>query len=395
MMTRALTTTGQGATAIAFVPDDATGNRLSRLQEYADWLQRTGRDWTTPDLVAYQRYLLERDETRQVGYYTRDNGQHKAGDLRFRHYGPVAKSSVQTYVATVRGRYRQLQKDNDARDALYARAGAALAEVGQEDTAANRKAYVDEQLKRIENGTAPGDDDVEPTKRQDRTGEQVGMRLSKDQASALLASPGLIPIDKLRDTAILAVFLCTGLREAELADLEVRDLRQKNEEGRLCVHVRAGKGDKARLVPWGGGQWALAYVDKWIEAAHIVKGPVFRGFYKPRADGSRKMRRGKLSTRAIQKIVASYPVMIEGELTTIHAHDLRRTYARRCYDEGMPTLAISQNLGHASEQTTRLYIGLLSSEQREPPALYNPPHWAELASVPVQGEIIGREETAA
>ena len=391
MMTKALSTTTDQGTAIAFVPADCTGNRLSRLQEYATWLQRTGRDWTTPDLAAYQQHLLERDETRQVGTYKRDNGQHRAGDPIYKHYGAVAASSIATYTATVRGRYNELLSDNDARDALYARAGAALAAMGQPDTASDRKAYVDEQLKRIENGTKPSKNDVKDTKRQDRTSDQVGIRLTKEQASALLASPGLIPIDKLRDTAILATLLCTGLREGELADLEVRDLRQKNEEGRLCVHVRRGKGDKARLVPWGGGQWALAYIDKWLQAAGIVGGPVFRGFYKPRRDGARRMRRDRLSTRAVQKIVGNYPVMIGGELAAIRAHDLRRTYARRCYDEGMPTLAISQNLGHASEQTTRLYIGLLSSEQREPPALYTPPHWADLGKLPVQGEILDQD----
>jgi len=389
-MTKALTTIEQGTTAIAFVPEDATGNRLSRLQDYANWLDRTGRDWTTPDLGEYQQHLLERDETRQVGTYRRDNHGHKAGDPIYRHYGPVAKSSIETYVATVRGRYRQLQDDNAARDMLYSRAGAALAAMGQADTPSDRKAFVDEQLKRIENGTKPGQGDIKDTTKQDRTDSDVGLRLTRDQAEALLALPGLRTFGGLRDTAILSVFLCTGIREAELADLEIEDLRQ-TVDGVLCIEVRHGKGDKARCVPWGAGEWALHYVDRWLEAAHIDQGVVFRGFYKPRVDGSRRMRQDKLSTRALQKVVANYEACIGGERVTVHPHDLRRTFARRCYDEGMPIKAISENLGHANTSTTIKYIGADSPEARRPPSLYSPPHWSELGSVPVQGEILDQD----
>ena len=390
-MTKALTTIEQGATEIAFVPEDATGNRLSRLQDYANWLDRTGRDWTTPDLGEYQQHLLERDETRQVGTYRRDNGQHKTGDPIYRHYGPVAASSIATYTATVRGRYRELLSDNDARDALYARAGAALAAMGQPDTPTGRKTFVDETIARLANGVKPGRGDVKPITKQDRTDSDVGLRLTKDQADALLASPGLIPIDKLRDTAILAVFLCTGIREAELANLQVDDLRQ-TVNGELCVKIARGKGAKQRAVPWGAGEWALHYVDKWLQAAHISAGAVFRGFYKPRVDGSRRMRRERLSTRALQKIVGGYPVSIGGELVTAHPHDLRRTYARRCYDAGMDIMAIKANLGHKDHMTTLGYIGVSDVETRKPPSLYSPPHWSELGSVPVQGEILDQED---
>ena len=61
---------------------------------------------------------------------------------------------------------------------------------------------------------------------------------------------------------------------------------------------------------------------------------------------------------------------MENTLTLHQAHDLRRTYARRCYDEGMDLVGLQQNLGHASQSTTLKYIGVLGADKRRPPALY-------------------------
>ena len=133
------------------------------------------------------------------------------------------------------------------------------------------------------------------------------------------------------------------------------------------MHVREGKGCKERLVPYGELEWVLAIVDKWLELAEINDGPVFRGFYR----GHRVLRPGRLSVRAIEYIVGSYPVMAAGEVVTVKPHDLRRTYARRLYDAGFDLVAIQQNLGHADVKTTLGYIGTLDAEQRKPPAVFS------------------------
>ena len=108
-------------------------------------------------------------------------------------------------------------------------------------------------------------------------------------------------------------------------------------------------------------------VDKWLERTGIGAGPVFRGFYK----GNRKLRPGRLSLRAIEYVVGSYPVMVDGEMITVRPHDLRRTYARRLYDAGFDLVAIQQSLGHADVKTTLGYIGTLDAEQRKPPAVFS------------------------
>lgn len=314
------------------VPETAGANERSRLGAFATWLQATGRAWHEPDLGAYRAALL----------------------------GRMAASSVRAHLATIRARYRALLRDNALRDALYDAAA------GQFEGGAERKAFVDEVVTRVENAIHPAASAVKVEIVQDQVDAEQGIRLTREQASALIASPGLDTLSGLRDTALLALALCTGLREAEIAHLEVRDLRQTF-DGELCVHVRQGKGCKTRAVPYGAGEWCLAIVDKWLGAAGIEQGAVFRGFYK----GGQRLRSNRLTTRAVQQIVRAYPVMVKGAMTRVAPHDLRRTYARRCYDEGMAPIAIQQNLGHADLNTTLRYIGELDAEQRRPPALYD------------------------
>ncbi len=370
MNTKALVQVTQGGNRAVLLPyrgDEATAraalealgqswrsfsNRWSRLGLFVDWLDAQGQSWHEPDLAAYRDKMLAR-------------------------YTP---GSTSAHLSTIRARYREIARDNGTRDYLYTKAGEQLTELGQDDTPANRKAFVDEALARLENAIDPKATAVKTETKQDRADFEA-VRLTRAQASALIASPGINTLAGLRDTALLALMLCTGVREAEACKVDVGDLRQRL-EGELALHVRLGKGKKTRCVPYGEGVFCLAYVDKWLAAAGIEAGPVFRGLYK----GEQRLRPGRLSVRAVNYIVGAYPVMVNGSLAHARPHDLRRTYARRCYDEGMAPIAIQQNLGHADLQTTLGYIGELSVDERRPPTLYDV-DLAALACVAVQGAI--------
>jgi site-specific recombinase XerD len=333
---------------VNLVPTRADKDQRYRLGKFQQWLEAQGQPWYSPDLAAYRDALLA-------------------------EYAP---STVSAHLSTVRGRYRQIMADNTTRDALYSLAREQAPEAGPADW----KALVDEVVARIENATDPQATSVKVTISQDRT-DAVDLRLTKEQSDALLAAPGVDNLQGLRDTAVIAVMLCTGIREAELSALDVDDLRQRL-GGELALHVRDGKGRKERLIPYGALSWCLAIVDKWLEAVSISDGPVIRGFYK----GADKLRPGRLSVRAIQYILASYPIMVDGKLTMVRPHDLRRTYARRLYEAGVDLVAIQQNLGHAAMKTTLSYVGTLDADRRCPPAIYSF-ELAKLAQVPVQGRI--------
>ena len=86
----------------------------------------------------------------------------------------------------------------------------------------------------------------------------------------------------------------------------------------------------------------LVIVDDWLACTEIESGYVFRGFYR----GHKTLHESNLSTRQIERILADYSIVIDGQRTAVKPHDLRRTYARRLHAAGVDLVAIQQNLGH-------------------------------------------------
>lgn len=347
-----------GNTPPLIIPDDASKDVKHRLSLYNQWLAAHPQG-LIPDLAAYRDYLMS-DKRLAVN--------HRTGELVT--LPPLSPESTKAHLATIRGRYTAMLKSNDMRDMLYAFTNGSKME---------RQADVTEYLTRLENAMNPQNAEVKTITHQDRT-DDYGRRLTRDQASALLAAPlrnaSNTPLMRLRDAAVIALMLCTGIREAELCALDVKDLRQRF-EGDLALHVRQGKGAKERLIPYGALDGALTIVDRWLAAAGITTGAVFRGFYK---NGKRvreytpktktKAEKGRLTVRAINQILDKYPISIEGELVTVNPHDLRRTYARRLYEDNFSILSIQQNLGHADHKTTEHYIGNLHAAARRPTSIY-------------------------
>ena len=342
-----------------FLLDGLTNkDQISRLQAFVDWLALTRGDWRAPDLATYRDWLR--------------SGDRLARDRHSRRLQPapaLSAASAAAHLSTIRGRYQALLADNAVRDRLYALAP-------EDASASDRKAFVDETLQRLENAVRPGASSVQVVKVRDRA-DEAHLRLTVEQANALLAAPfddrHNTALQAVRDTALIALLLCTGIREMELVALGGDDLRQSF-GGALALRVRAGKGAVQRLVPYGALDWCLVYIDKWLQLAHVDGSAVFRGFYK----GGKRVRASRLTVRAVQDILDRYPVSMGGDLRACNPHDLRRTYARRLYEAGVPLLAIQQNLGHQNSRTTEGYIGTLDAGQRRPPALYRPPHLTRL-----------------
>ncbi len=323
--------------AALLLPDGADGVIRQRLARYVAWLEKREGNLYAPDLAAWRDDLLAEG---------------------------IAPASARAYLGTVRSRYRELLRGDTLRARLYERAGAHLDAIGQEDTPANRYALVNEAMTRLHNALEPITAQVKVPVHQDRV-DSGQLRLSREQAETLLRAPGVDTLIGLRDTALLAVLLCTGIREGEATALEVSDLRQRV-NGELGLLVREGKGGKTRFVPYGSLSWALVVVDAWLKTAGITRGPVFRGLRK----GGKVQAHG-MTTRAVQQIVARYPVVIDGEQRAAHPHDLRRTYAARQYAAGMDLNALRQNLGHADVKTTLGYIGQMDIETRRGQAVYS------------------------
>jgi len=86
----------------------------------------------------------------------------------------------------------------------------------------------------------------------------------------------------IRDAALLAVAYGVGLRRSEIVSLDSSDYERENG----AIKVRAGKGNKARLVYASGG--AKVMLEHWLDLRGEQEGPLFLPLTK---SGSRAQRR--------------------------------------------------------------------------------------------------------
>ena len=342
------------------MPDAPNKDQKSRLGFYIDWLSQNGLTWYQPDLSAYRDYLLHQRSRRD-----------KQGNSVPATLSPP---TVLAHLATIRGRYNQLTRSNDVRDLLYELAN-------PDGSEAEQRALVDEFFIRMMNDLHPSTAPVKIVEVQD-VADSEHLRLKPYQVSALVQAPGISTLRGLRDTALMTLMVCSGIRAAEAAALQVDDLRQ-HLGGELSLRVREGKGGKQRLIPYGPLDWCLMYVDAWLHEARIKAGQVFRGIRR----GGKSVRARGIGAWSVNDIMNSYPISIDGALCLVKPHDLRRTYARNAYDFGMDLERIRQNLGHTSLQTTQTYIGELDGRDRHPPNMFSPPHDPHSLSLLIGSEI--------
>lgn len=322
---------------VALMSESTNKDIRSRLVTYIGWLTENRLLWYQPDLVSYRDHLLKSRQPRTVA----------------------------AHLSTIRGRYKALMRSNKVRDWLR--------EMASHQTPDLTEAHVivSDLLTRMANATHSAIAPVKEIKRQD-TADGEHIRLTAAQVKVLVTSPGLDSLRARRDTALIALMVCTGVRAAEAAALDVVDLRQ-NLGGELALRVRDGKGGKQRLIPYGGLGWSLDCVEDWLRAADIKSGAVFRGILR----GGKSVRAEGMTTWSINDLLKRYPIEVEGAMRVVKPHDLRRTYARNAYDAGMTLERIQQNLGHTSLQTTQVYIGELSGVSRRPPAMFEGPKRSE------------------
>jgi len=141
-----------------------------------------------------------------------------------------------------------------------------------------------------------------------------------------------------RDLAIIQTLLGTGLRISELASLKIADLEISERSGWL--HVREGKGSKAREIPLDNRtRQALA---SYLE--------------ERRENGSERLflgQRGDLNEAGINYLVGKYAY--QAKLEDCTSHTLRHTFAKNLVDAGAPLDQVATLLGHESLDTTRVY----------------------------------------
>ncbi len=153
-----------------------------------------------------------------------------------------------------------------------------------------------------------------------------------------------------RDRAIVETLYSSGLRVSELVGLNWRDI----DEDIGMLTVRAGKGNKDRVVPLG--EPALDALKAWRRMMPVA--------WDQDSPAITNLRGTRLSTRSVEKIVARR-IMESGLDPAITPHGLRHCFATHMLDAGADLRSIQEMLGHASLATTQRYTHVSVNHLKE------------------------------
>jgi site-specific recombinase XerD len=164
-------------------------------------------------------------------------------------------------------------------------------------------------------------------------------------------------LELLRDRALLRTLYGTGLRRAELASLDRRDV----DDGWADRAIVTGKGDKERVVFFD--EPSLEAIRAYVKERADTYTPPFirhdRGRGAARAGGTNY----RLSAQTIFMTVKAYSKAVGVDVSP---HDFRHTKASSMLNAGAKLSEVQDLLGHASPETTKkIYAHYELSHLRE------------------------------
>jgi integrase/recombinase XerC len=166
--------------------------------------------------------------------------------------------------------------------------------------------------------------------------------LDADRMARLLAIPGDGAIID-RDRAILELLYSSGLRLAELVDLDIGDVDMHD----ATVHV-TGKGNKDRVVPVG--RQALKALRQWsITRSDLADADEKAMFVSNRGT--------RISSRSVQARVKHWAKK-QGIDANVYPHLFRHSFATHVLESSHDLRGVQELLGHANISTTQVYTHL-------------------------------------
>lgn len=144
----------------------------------------------------------------------------------------------------------------------------------------------------------------------------------------------------LRDAAMLEILYATGMRVAELVNMDVHDVDFSHRMAKVT-----GKGNKQRVVPFG--QPAADALERWLRDGRPTmmrddRTALFLG-----------ARGGRIDQRIVRDVV--HREARSAGVPDIGPHALRHSAATHLLDGGADLREVQEMLGHASLKTTQRY----------------------------------------
>jgi integrase/recombinase XerC len=166
--------------------------------------------------------------------------------------------------------------------------------------------------------------------------------LDADQVAKLLEASGDEPL-MIRDLAMLELFYSSGLRLAELVNLDLEALDFADQTVRVT-----GKGNKTRILPVG--RHALDAIRRWLPERLGMADKSERALFV-------SQKGGRLAARSVQARLDRW-ARSQGSPRHLHPHLLRHSFASHMLESSGDLRAVQELLGHASISTTQVYTHL-------------------------------------
>jgi integrase/recombinase XerC len=166
--------------------------------------------------------------------------------------------------------------------------------------------------------------------------------LDADRMARLLDIPGDGAIVD-RDRAILELLYSSGLRLAELVDLNVGDVDMHDATVRVT-----GKGNKDRIIPVG--RHALKALRQWAITRSDLAGVEEKALFVSN-------RGQRISHRAVQARVKHWAKQ-QGIDANVYPHLFRHSFATHVLESSHDLRGVQELLGHANISTTQVYTHL-------------------------------------
>ncbi len=174
--------------------------------------------------------------------------------------------------------------------------------------------------------------------------EKLPVILSRPEVLRMLRAATL-----LKHKLVVSLLYGCGLRCMELRNVELKHI----DYDRKLLHIVQSKGNKDRYVPLS--EHHIRGIKTYVTIAQ-PKQYLFEGTGNPEG----KDFDGRYSQRGVQWAVKTI-AKNAGILKEVNVHMLRHTYATHLLEDGVNIIAVQKLMGHASIETTMIYLHVCST----------------------------------
>lgn len=182
--------------------------------------------------------------------------------------------------------------------------------------------------------------------------------LKLEQIESLLLAPDTSHVIGLRDRAILESLFSTGLRVAELVNLNRDQFKLSPAKTDTEIAI-VGKGGKIRTVYFS--ERATTWLKKYLAERHDDDPALFIN-YRPGKIKIGVTRR--LTTKSIENIVKKY-ILTAGLPVMATPHTMRHSYATDLLGQGVDLRLVQEFLGHRNIATTQIYTHVTNKQLKD------------------------------